>query len=463
MDENKIKELKKSFKKIIEFGKEENFYCDINYISSKELRISLDKININVNKSSEKGIKIRVFDGEKFLEFASTNLKENNLIQKIKSLLEKAKKNQNTLKDKFELKIDEKIFEDDFGEKDSKEYTIEEIIDILKNYKEKISNLDKDIINVKIIFSKEIEEHIFTNKYKNLSQQIPLNFFAMIAFVNTNNGVKMVYESFVSNNFEIFQRADEKMEKFKEKIQNYKQAKKLNGTKFKVILSPHLSGLLAHESFGHGMEADTMMKDRALASKYLGEKIANENISIVDYPLMPGKNGHYYFDHEGNMAKKTYLVKNGIINTPMADTYSKSRLNLNCSSNSRFESFDHKNYVRMSNTYFEEGTQSFEELLKSIKNGIYIIDSNGGMEDPKGWGVQIQGCFGQKIENGKLVNEFYDGFSFTGFLPQIMKNIQGISNKIEIDGGGQCGKGHKEWVRVSEGGPHILINEVILG
>jgi TldD protein len=178
---------------------------------------------------------------------------------------------------------------------------------------------------------------------------------------------------------------------------------------------------------------------------------------------MPGKHGEFYFDHEGNLAKKTYLVKNGIINEPMADLYSKTELNLENSSNSRFESFDHKNYTRMSNTYFEAGSSSFDEMLSQIEDGIYICGSAGGMEDPKGWGVQIQGCSGIKIENGKLTDTFYDGFAITGFLPDIMKNISGVSKEFEIDGGGFCGKGHKEWVRVSEGGPYLLIDEVVLG
>ena len=117
----------------------------------------------------------------------------------------------------------------------------------------------------------------------------------------------------------------------------------------------------------------------------------------------------------------------------------------------------------MSNTYFEAGDKSVEELIAGVKEGIFVTDSMGGMEDPKSWGVQIQGCFGQKIRNGKLVEEFYDGFSLTGFLPDIMKNIKGISSEVEIEGGGSCGKGHKEWVRVSEGGPYMQIDGVILG
>lgn len=283
-------------------------------------------------------------------------------------------------------------------------------------------------------------------------------------FVKCEDGiVRRAFKSFVSNSLAVFDKMEKNFETFKKRIENLKRAKILKGGKYEVILSPNLTGLLAHESFGHGMEADTMLKERALASDYLGKRIGSEKINIIDFPKIRGKNGSLFFDNEGNLARKTYLVKNGIINEPMADIYTKTIMNLKHSSNSRFESFDHKNYVRMSNTYFEAGNSSFLEMLKKVKDGIFVLNSSGGMEDPKGWGVQIQGNFGQRIVNGKLVNEFYDGFSLTGFLPDIIGNIKEISKEFEIEGSGFCGKGHKEWVRVAEGGPYLRIKEVILG
>ncbi len=208
-----------------------------------------------------------------------------------------------------------------------------------------------------------------------------------------------------------------------------------------------------------------MMKQRALASNWIGKKIGSSQINIVDYPAMKNKNGEFYFDHEGNLAKKIYLVKDGIIQDPIADSYSKVKLNLKTSSNGRFESFDHKAYARMSNTYFEGGKENktVQDLISKIDDGIFVFSANGGMEDPKNWSVQIQGCSGQRIKNGKLVDEFYDGFSLTGFLPDIIGSVEGMTKEIEIEGGGSCGKGHKEWVRVSEGGPYMLVREVILG
>ena len=461
MELKEVEKFKEEFSNLVKIAKKEGFYLDINLFNKSEIRINLDKTNTDINKDCDSGIKIRLWDGEKFLEEATSSKVFSNLKNLTNKLIETAKKNQIN---KQELLIDKEIISKNFMKKEITDLKLEDKVSKLIKFRDDISNLSKNIVNTRTAFIEELEENIFVNEYKQLYQKIPLKIFVIVAFVNCKDAaIRTVYEAYCDNNYNVFEKAKNKFDKFKKTVDNIYNAKKLKGGKYQVILAPKLSGLLAHESFGHGMEADTMMKGRALASEWVGKKIGSENINIVDYAQVEGKNGEFNFDHEGNIAKKTYLVKNGIINEPMADIYSKTKLNLKNSCNSRFESFDHKNYNRMSNTYFEAGDENFEDLISKVKDGIFITSSGGGMEDPKGWGVQIQGNSGQRIKNGKLINEFYDGFALTGFLPTIIKNISGISKEFEMDGAGSCGKGHKEWVRVAEGGPYLLIDEVILG
>lgn len=463
---NKINNLKETFLKIKEVGIQSEIYFDVNYILKSEKRISIDKVNVSINKDLEEGIKIRAWDGEKFIERATTSLDETELLREVKELFSIAKnnflENQNAKKLDFEQ---EEIVKDFIikAKQDSKLVKLEDLTKKVEEMKEEVLKYE-NIVNVRALFLEELEENLFCNPKRLLFQSIPSCTLVKVAFVNcADSNTRMVYKSYVDNGLEVFDKEKSEIEEFKKNIKNIYTAKKLNGGKYKVVLSPMLTGLLAHESFGHGMEADTMMKDRALASKWQDKKIGSDMVSIVDYPAIEGKHGEFYFDHEGNLARKTYLVKNGVVNEPMADLYSKNKLGLANSSNARFESFDHKHYTRMSNTYFEPGESSIEELISNVEEGIFVYESHGGMEDPKGWGVQLQGCVGQVIKNGKLIDEFYDGFSLTGFLPDIMKNVEGVSKEFEIEGGGMCGKGHKEWVRVSEGGPYMLINGVILG
>ncbi|MCA9460039.1 MAG: TldD/PmbA family protein [Nanoarchaeota archaeon] len=462
-----MKKIIGDFKKLVLLAEKNEFYSDINFFSKGESRINLDKTNTEIGKDNDAGVKIRIWDGEKYLEYAQSSLEFESLKEKMSELISQAKKNKKGNNENKDLLVSKEKLEKDYKSKlkiSGENISLEEKCEKLHSFKNKILKISKEIVNARVVLIEEIEKNIFVNPYKALSQEIPIVIMAIVAYVQSKDGnVRTVFKSFVDNDLNVFNKAKNQFEEFEKNIENIKDAKKLKGGKYKVLLSPSLTGLLAHESFGHGMEADTMMRGRALASNWIGKRIGKSNVNIVDYPNVAGKHGEFYFDHEGNPARKTFLVKEGIINEPMSDLYSKTQLGLKHSSNSRFESFDHKHYTRMSNTFFEAGDENYKDLIAKVDDGIFIQSSSGGMEDPKGWGVQIQGNFGQRIKNGKLINEFYDGFALTGFLPDIVKNISGISKEFEIEGGGHCGKGHKEWVRVSEGGPYLLIDEVILG
>ena len=465
MTKTNIESLKTTFNEISQLFHNEGFYGDCNYFNKKEQRTIVTKTDTIIDDDSDEGVKLRIWDGNSYLEYGTTSLEHTELINEAKKLLEKAKKNSQSNSSTEELSIDTTFLDEEYLPEVSINTSMDEKLSAIDKVKNDIIEARDNVVNAKVGVIEENEYHLFGNYYKTLYQEIPLCIYINIANVMCeDNSIRNAFEAYSASTYqEAFEKGKNNFNNFIEKIDQQAKAKSLNGGKYTVLLSPKLSGLLAHESFGHGMEADTMMKDRALASNWVGEQIGNEEVSIVDYPAIKGKNGEFYFDHDGNLAQKTYLVRNGIISTPMADNYSKEKLNLHQSNNGRFESFDHKHYTRMSNTYFEPGKSSFDELLESIEDGILVTDSSGGMEDPKGWGVQVQGNFGQRIKNGKLVDEFYDGFTLTGFLPDILKNVEGVSKEFVIDGAGLCGKGHKEWVRVSEGGPYLKIKDVMLG
>jgi TldD protein len=109
----------------------------------------------------------------------------------------------------------------------------------------------------------------------------------------------------------------------------------------------------------------------------------------------------------------------------------------------------------MTNTFFENGTHTKEEMIASIKDGIYLRHATNGMEDPQAWGIQVEGLWGQKIKNGKLTDEVFSPIIMTGFVPDLLKSITMVGNDKDISGLGMCGKGHKEWVKNTTGGPHL--------
>lgn len=234
-------------------------------------------------------------------------------------------------------------------------------------------------------------------------------------------------------------------------------APRLQPGHYDCIFTPSLSGMLAHEAFGHGTEADTMLKGRARGSDYLGKIVASDKVCIYDAPNLSGAAASYAFDHEGMPASETRIVQNGILTQPMTDHLSASRLGYKRTPNGRRQSFDHKIYSRMTNTYFTSGSDSLSAMIQSIEDGFLVDRATNGMEDPKSWGIQLEALVARRIQNGKLTQEYYSPVIVTGYVPDILRSISMVSSDMHINGLGMCGKGYKEWVKVTDGGPYLKL------
>lgn len=226
---------------------------------------------------------------------------------------------------------------------------------------------------------------------------------------------------------------------------------------YDCIFSPSLSGMLAHEAFGHGTEADTMQKGRARGTEYLGKMVASGQVRLYDSPQLAGAAASYYFDHEGMPAAETQIVQHGILTQPMTDHASASRMGYHRSPNGRRESFDHKIYSRMTNTYFMPGENDLPEMIASIGDGFFVDRATNGMEDPKSWGIQLEALVARRIRNGRLTGQFFSPVIVTGYVPEILQSISMVSRDLHINGLGMCGKGYKEWVKVTDGGPYLKL------
>lgn len=482
----KINLIKKFFLRLVEIMESNGNYADVLLISESSLTISKDKTDINIDNDADFGVTMRVFDGEKFHAHASTGLNEKLLLEKAREFSKISAISQTSNKNKIKLDIGTRKVNQHFVSKgtiDQSKINIQEKAEFVKLLQHKIlSNKlsESKLINLRVVYEETKEQKIFVNRLKQLSQDISSCFIGVVPFVLAKEkDIRYHYKSFFSPGYEATNISEKDIKDVIEKTLKISEAKKLLPGKYTCILSPDLSGLLAHESFGHGMESDTMFKDRAKAIEFIGKKIAPNNVSIIDNPLFPAKNGTFFFDDEGALAEPIYLIKNGIVAHPITDMYSASRLSkelnkrlspglnkrgfkLKRTANSRAESYDHKCYARMSNTYFDAGNTPPEIMINMVKDGLYLHYSSGGMEDTKGWHVQIQGIVAEKITNGRLTGEFFYEIGMTGYLPTMLGNILAVGNKLIIPGTGRCGKGHKEWVRVSEGGPHLLIKDVDL-
>ena len=109
----------------------------------------------------------------------------------------------------------------------------------------------------------------------------------------------------------------------------------------------------------------------------------------------------------------------------------------------------------MTNTFFEAGTDKVEDMIASISYGFLLEQPASGMEDPKNWGIQCMVSIAREIKDGKLTGKIYSPIVLTGFVPDLLKSISMMSDEVRLSGSGACGKGYKEWVKVSDGGPFM--------
>lgn len=224
---------------------------------------------------------------------------------------------------------------------------------------------------------------------------------------------------------------------------------------YDVILSPSVSGVLAHEAFGHGVETDMFVRERALAREYLGKKVASDLVNMHDGARGASHVASYLFDDEGNGGTDQLVIEKGILKTGFGDELSLQELGIRPTGNGRRESYKRKAYARMTNTWFAPGKDNLDDMIASVKKGYLIESFHMGMEDPKNWGIQLVSPYGREIIDGKLTGKMVAPVLLTGFVPDVLKNISMVSGDFELEGAGACGKGYKERAKVSSGGPYL--------
>ena len=224
---------------------------------------------------------------------------------------------------------------------------------------------------------------------------------------------------------------------------------------YDIITDPSITGLIAHEAFGHGVEMDQFVKDRALAKNCVGQYVASPITNMHDGAAATLSVASYFFDDDGVLAHDTQIIKDGILVAGLSDLASATQLGSDPTGNGRRDNYRRKAYSRMTNTFFCPGKDKLEDMIASVKHGYMLFETNNGMEDPKNWQIQCTAEYGIEIVDGKLTDNYVSPVVMSGYVPDLLKSITMTGNRIELGGGGYCGKGHKEWVKVSDGGPYI--------
>jgi TldD protein len=231
----------------------------------------------------------------------------------------------------------------------------------------------------------------------------------------------------------------------------------VSGGHYEVVLEDRIVGLLAHEAVGHTAEADLVHGGSFLSGK-VGQKIAAENITLVDDGCFPSGFGTMKYDDEGTPTEKTVIIKKGVVKKFMHSRETALQFGVSPTGNARAWSFEYDPIIRMRNTYIEPGDEAFEELVEGVKEGYFLMGGGSGQADFNGefmFGTQEA----VRIERGEL-KESYRGATISGNAFEVLKSVSGVGKSLGVTVG-MCGKEQTNYVGI--GGPHLRTKLLVGG
>ena len=229
-----------------------------------------------------------------------------------------------------------------------------------------------------------------------------------------------------------------------------------------VVLGSGWPGILLHEAIGHGLEGDFNRKGTSAFSDKMGQQVASKGIHIVDDGTITNRRGSLNVDDEGNETKNTTLIEDGKLVGYIQDVQNAKLMNMNVTGNGRRESYAHLPMPRMTNTYMLNGENTKEEIITSVKNGLYASNFGGGQVDITSGKFVFSASEAYLIKNGRISHPV-KGATIIGNGPDILKQVSMVGNDMSLDSGvGTCGKDGQS-VPVGVGQPTLKIDNIVVG
>ena len=229
-----------------------------------------------------------------------------------------------------------------------------------------------------------------------------------------------------------------------------------------VVLGNGWPGILLHEAIGHGLEGDFNRKGSSAFSGRIGERVGAPGVTVLDDGTIPDRRGSLNIDDEGNPTQRTTLIENGILKGYIQDSLNARLMGMPLTGNGRRESFAHIPMPRMTNTYMLNGDKNPQEIIASVKNGLYAVNFGGGQVDITNGKFVFSAAEAYMIENGKVTYPV-KGATLIGNGPDVLTRVSMIGNDMALDAGvGTCGKDGQS-VPVGVGQPTLKIDGLTVG
>lgn len=456
-----LKNSKVLIRKMIDILSESYGYVSVLATDTKGKSYSVSKTVVEINDYpfAERGFVVRLHNGINYSEYSFNEISEENIENIIEDIKEKSGKIPGDISiNTYEIIEEDEIKGSFIDEVGLLPYNIsaKDIIKDLTIIKDQALAYSDLVINFRASYNSIHVSKLFMSNNKDLEQSYILGEGRLFSLAGKDEKVKYYFKS--SSGLKGYEVVSEIKDLYKEVVDKSIElldAKAVEPGEYDVICAPDVTGLIAHEAFGHGVEMDMFVKERAMGADYIDKAVASPLITMHDGAASTRHMSSYYFDDEGTIGTDTLVIEKGVLKTGISDLLSALKLGTLPTGNGKRQSFERKAYARMTNTFFEAGNDKLEDMLASIKYGYLLEGMYSGMEDPKNWGIQCIVLSGREIKDGKLTGKLISPVVMTGFVPDLLKSITMVSDNLQMEGAGFCGKGYKEFVKTSNGGPYI--------
>lgn len=432
--------------------------------SGKKFIVKKTGVSIEESFVAERGFVVRVYNGCNYSEHSFNLLNPSNFEHVVQDILDTARERIKLFRD-ANIKmisysvIEEEILQQEFVAKSNME--IEEVSDQvklerLKELMNKVLAMSDEIVDARVSYEEAKVSKVFISSKRDLLQSYTWSTATLLPIASRNGKVKYSFGSRSGmDGIGVLKELEKMAENAANDAIRFLDAKRIIPGEYEFVCDPRVAGLIAHEAFGHGVEMDMFVKNRAKAKEYMNEKVAASIVNMKDGAASAKEVASYFFDDEGNLGSDTDVIVGGILKSGFSDALSALQLGTKPTGNGRRESFERKTYARMTNTFFTAGSNTVEEMISSIKHGFFLDGFMSGMEDPKNWGIQCVILKTVEIIDGKLTDNVYSPVYLTGYVPDLLNSISMLSDQIALSGSGFCGKGYKEHVKTSTGGTYM--------
>lgn len=346
------------------------------------------------------------------------------------------------------------------------EVTVKDKVPFVQKINDKVFSLDNKVVKVNAFLSDETSLILFFNSEGVLTYDYrPMVSFGAVCIMQQNGRTENSYSArSFRKGYEWLTESlvDELAREVVDRTNLLFDAVRPKGGEMPVVMGAGGSGILLHEAIGHTFEADFNRKGTSVFSDKMGLKIAESFVNIIDDGTIEYNRGSINIDDEGNETQKTYLVKDGILNSYLHDRISSRYYGVNPTGNGRRESFRHIPLPRMRATYMEPGPHTRDEIISSVEYGVYVDNFSNGQVNIGAGDFTFFVKSGYLIENGKLTRPVKD-INIIGNGPGALADITMVSNDFEIDNGTwTCGKDGQS-VPVTCGMPTVLVKKLTVG